>query len=200
MPSIDMPLAELREYRPVLTQRPDFNAFWKRGLESVRREPISVSVKIKKTPLRGIDVYDLTYVGAGGAMIAGDLLVPHGATGVPGVVVYHGYGGQRQPYHTVLHWTAMGAVVLSVDVRGQRGRASDNAVYPGPRVAGFMTAGISDPNTYFYRNVYLDVARALDVLVERPEVDSGRLAVTGVSQGGGLSLAAAGLDDRVGLC
>ena len=63
-----------------------------------------------------------------------------------------------------------------------------------------MTAGIAAPQTYYYRGVYLDCVRALDVLAARPEVDATRLAVTGVSQGGGLSLAVAGLDERVRLC
>jgi cephalosporin-C deacetylase len=94
----------------------------------------------------------------------------------------------------------MGAVVLTVDVRGQRGCASDNAAYPGSRHAGYMTAGIEDPNTYYYRHVYLDAVRAVDVLAARQEVDPARLAVQGLSQGGGLALAASALDGRISLC
>jgi cephalosporin-C deacetylase len=91
-------------------------------------------------------------------------------------------------------------VVLTVDVRGQRGGASDNAVYPGPRTAGYMTAGIEDPNTYYYRHVFLDAVRAVDVLAGREEVDPNRLAVYGLSQGGALALATAALEPRVALC
>jgi cephalosporin-C deacetylase len=200
MPSIDMPLDELRKYKPALTRQHDFAAFWKKGLESLRREPVSVNLSVKPLPFKGIDVYELNYIGAGGALITGELLAPQGAAKAPGVVVYHGYSGARNPAHTVVHWTAMGAVVLSVDVRGQRGGASDNAAYPGPRSPGFMTAGLEDPKTYYYRNVYLDSVRALDVLAGRDEVDPAKLAVTGISQGGGLSLAAAALDERVALC
>jgi cephalosporin-C deacetylase len=39
-------------------------------------------------------------------------------------------------------------------------------------------------------------SRALDFLETRPEVDIERLGITGFSQGGGLSLAVAALDDR----
>ena len=40
------------------------------------------------------------------------------------------------------------------------------------------------------------VDRALEVLARQPEVDEARLAVTGVSQGGGITIAAAALSDR----
>ena len=200
MASIDMQLEELRRYEPQLTRQHDFNAFWTGALESVRGDPVSVNLSTKDLPVRGMSVYEVNYLGAGDALITGELVVPSGVSNAPGVVVYHGYSGRHQPAHAVLHWAAMGAVVLSVDVRGQHGQAGDNASYPGPRYPGFMTAGVADPQTYYYRNVYLDSVRALDVLAQRQEVDAGKLAVTGGSQGGGLSLAVAALDERVALC
>ena len=200
MPTFDLGLDELRRYQPELTRQHDFNAFWNRALQSLRREPVSVNLSVKATPFRGMDTYEVNYLGSGNALITGDLLVPHGVSDAPGVVVYHGYASRRWPVYSVLHWAAMGAVVLNVDVRGQRGQASDTAAYAGPRAPGFLTAGVDDPRGHYYRNVYLDCVRALDVLADREEVDTARLAVTGVSQGGGLSLAVAALDPRVALC
>ena len=55
---------------------------------------------------------------------------------------------------------------------------------------------ITDRERYYYRGAYMDCVRGLDFLDIRPEVDSGRMAVTGPSQGGGLTLATAALDDR----
>lgn len=46
----------------------------------------------------------------------------------------------------------------------------------------------------------MDCVRAVDFLVSRPEVDAKRIAVTGASQGGGLSLITAALDKRISLC
>jgi cephalosporin-C deacetylase len=59
-----------------------------------------------------------------------------------------------------------------------------------------MTQGIRNPDTYYYRYVYADALRALELLANRDEVDESRLAITGVSQGGGLTLAAAALSPR----
>jgi cephalosporin-C deacetylase len=83
-----------------------------------------------------------------------------------------------------------------MDCRGQNGQSQDTAVYPEGHATGWMTAGIRDPRSYYYRYVYADAVRALEVLAHREEVDSHRLAVTGGSQGGGLTLAVAALSRK----
>jgi cephalosporin-C deacetylase len=50
-----------------------------------------------------------------------------------------------------------------------------------------------DHNTYGYRGFYLDVIRAVDVLLGRAEVDSERIGLAGSSQGGGLGISTAAL-------
>jgi len=62
-----------------------------------------------------------------------------------------------------------------------------------------MTKGILDKREYYYRGVYVDCVRAIDFLCTRAEVDPKRIGVTGGSQGGGLTLAVAGLDRRPAL-
>ena len=56
-----------------------------------------------------------------------------------------------------------------------------------------MTKGILDPKHYYYRRVFTDAVRAIDAARSHPEVDASRIAVTGGSQGGGITIAAAGL-------
>jgi cephalosporin-C deacetylase len=56
-----------------------------------------------------------------------------------------------------------------------------------------MTRGILDPHDYYYRRVYTDAVLALEVMRAQPLVQADRVAVTGMSQGGGISLAVAGL-------
>jgi len=69
-----------------------------------------------------------------------------------------------------------------------------------PSAACCMTQGILDPETYYYRRVYVDAARAVDAIRSRSEVDPARIAVTGVSQGGALSVSTAGLLPDVAIC
>jgi cephalosporin-C deacetylase len=62
-----------------------------------------------------------------------------------------------------------------------------------------MTQGILDPRAYFYRRVFVDGVRAVEAAKAHPAVDAGRIAVTGASQGGGITLAVGGLDPTVGV-
>jgi cephalosporin-C deacetylase len=63
-----------------------------------------------------------------------------------------------------------------------------------------MTRGIRDPETYYYRRVFTDAVRAFETAREHPRVDRRRVAVSGGSQGGGISLAVAGLVAEVAAC
>jgi cephalosporin-C deacetylase len=62
-----------------------------------------------------------------------------------------------------------------------------------------MTAGITDPETYYYRRVFIDAIRALEAARTSPFVDPDRVIVTGSSQGGGIAIAAAGLAGLAGI-
>jgi cephalosporin-C deacetylase len=60
-----------------------------------------------------------------------------------------------------------------------------------------MTRGIRSPHTYYYRRVFTDAVRAVEAAQSHEAVDAERIAVTGGSQGGGISIAAAGLSSAV---
>jgi len=60
-----------------------------------------------------------------------------------------------------------------------------------------MTRGIESPETYYYRRIMTDAARAVEAAAAHEAVDPERIAVAGGSQGGGLAIAAAALSNRV---
>ena len=86
-----------------------------------------------------------------------------------------------------------------MDTRGQgstwrHGDTPDNAGAGGdPHHPGFMTQGILDPHTYYYRRVFTDAVRAVETARAHPAVDATRIAIVGGSQGGGITLAVSGL-------
>ena len=92
-----------------------------------------------------------------------------------------------------------------MDTRGQGYSAGgsgtpDDSAYAGlNHTPGFMTAGITDPETYYYRRVFIDAVRALEAAKASPLVDPDKIIVTGASQGGGISIAAAGLAGLAGI-
>src|SRR5690606_12730269 len=65
----------------------------------------------------------------------------------------------------------------------------------GPAGPGFMTKGIEDPHSYYYRRVYTDAVLAIDAVRSLDRVDADRVAVCGGIQGGGITIAAAALSD-----
>ena len=62
-----------------------------------------------------------------------------------------------------------------------------------PQIPGFMTRGVLKPETYYYRRVFTDAVRAVEAARSHSMVDKDRVALTGGSQGGGITLAVAGL-------
>jgi len=196
VPQIDLPLEQLRSYRPESTAQPDLGTFWQRTLAEAAQAPLNASVEPVDYPVDDLDVSQVFFDGWHGARISAWFLARRGARSQPTMVFYHGYSGSKGQIFDYLGWALQGYTVLSLDVRGQSGDSGDAESYEGGQVKGWMTKGILSPETYYYRGVFVDCVRALDFVVGRPEVDASRIGVTGVSQGGGLSLAVAALDSR----
>lgn len=196
MPYFDLPLEKLKEYRPSSTRQPDFDAFWERTLDQASSIPLDPKLELIDYPAEGVVIGRASYAGWDGATIRGLYLCPEGEGPFPGIVFYHGYSGSKGAVYDYLGWVYQGYAVLAVDCRGQNGDSEDSTDYPTGHLKGWMTLGIFDPNTYYYRGVFVDSVRALDYITGRDEVDSSRVGITGISQGGGLTLAVAALDDR----
>jgi cephalosporin-C deacetylase len=202
MPSIDWGYEQLVNYRPSLTREPDFAAFWAETLAQTRAFDLDPQLDPQPYPMADVGVQRLTFAGFGGHRIGGLYLTPRTIAEKPApvVIVYHGYTGGAGQVHQHLAWVMMGCAVISVDPRGQGGETGEAGGYRGGSVMGWMTNGILDPQDYYYRRVYADCVRAVDFAFTRPELDCSRLCVAGGSQGGGLSIAAAGLEPRIKLC
>lgn len=196
---IDMPLDQLRTYRPPLPEPDGFDAFWQRTLEETGAHPLDARFTAIDAGLTLVRAYDLDFAGFGGHRVRGWLLVPSAAEGpLPCVVQYIGYGGGRLLPHNWLIWPAAGYATLVMDTRGQSGpdRPGDTPDPVGsanPSVSGMMTRGILDPDDYYYRRLFTDAVRAVRAARGHPAVDATRVVVAGGSQGGAMALAVAGL-------
>lgn len=205
MARFDLPEDELRRYRPEIAEPADFDAFWERTLVEARATDATATVTPVHAPFTGIRVFEVRLPGFDGAPIGAWLLVPDAPRPAPAIVHFQGYGGERGLPHEWLAWASAGYVTLTVDTRGQGAHRSSGSGTPDPvgsepAVPGFLTRGIEDPETFYYRRVFTDSVRAVDFLLTRPEVDPERIVVAGVSQGGGISLAVAGLHPAVAAC
>ncbi len=200
MALFDLPLDRLSTYVPAREEPADFEEFWRRTLDETRRHPLDATFEPYECGLSLVETFDVTFRGYGGQPVKGWLLAPRHRTGkLPCVVQYIGYsGGRGFPFHWLL-WANVGYLTLVMDTRGQgyneRMHGDTPDVAPegtGPHAAGFMTMGVSSPETYYYRRLYADAVRAIEAARAFPETDGSRIAVTGKSQGGGLSVAMSG--------
>ena len=199
----DLPLEQLERYRPELDEPGDFDRFWAQQLTAARGHPLDVESVPVATDLRTVEVWDLRFRGYGGTRIAGWLLLPAHRDGpLPAVVEFASYAGGRGRPHDRLVWSAAGYAHLIMDTRGQGasstvGVTSDPQDTGDPAAPGFLTRGILDPHTAYLTRLYVDAARAVEVARSHEAVDGQRVAVAGISQGGGLALAAAHLGGPV---
>jgi cephalosporin-C deacetylase len=196
----DLPLEQLKIYKPERNEPDDFNAFWEQTLISARSYPLTAQFSVLETGLRNVDVFDITFNGYAGQPIKGWLVLPYQRNGkLPCIVEYIGYGGGRGLPCDWLLWASVGYAHFVMDTRGQgsewsNGDTPDSEPDGGnSHIPGFMTRGILNPETYYYRRVFTDAVRAVEAARSHPGIDASRVAVTGGSQGGGIALAVSGL-------
>jgi cephalosporin-C deacetylase len=202
VPFPDLIQPELSRYQSSVGLPDDFSQFWQSTIAQARAAGGEVTITPAETTLKAIEVFDVIFPGFGGQPVKGWLFLPTHRTGkLPLVVQYIGYGGGRGFPHEQLHWAASGFAHFKMDTRGQGSSWSTGGtadpVGTTPQVPGMMTKGIFAREDYYYRRVLTDAVRAIDMLVAHDAIDASRIAVCGSSQGGGIALAAAGLDERV---
>jgi cephalosporin-C deacetylase len=199
VPFFDLPIDELRAYAPDLPEPADLDRFWAATLAETRAHDLAASFEPVTTGLEVIETFDVTFAGFGGAPIKGWLHRPAGVSDSRAAVVeYLGYGGGRGLPHERTLFAQAGYVHLVMDTRGQgsgwsRGDTADPGGLGSPAGPGFLTRGLDDPNDHYYRRLFADAVRAVEAAAAFDGVDPRRVAVTGRSQGGALSLLAAAL-------
>ncbi len=157
---------------------PDYRSFWDTALDDARRHPLTLRRDPVDTGLAIVEVFDISFAGSHGRRVSGWLRLPrHRSGALPAVVHANGYGSGRLDAIDDLTWSAAGFAHLVVNTHEQEG---------GSR--GHLVNGITEPEQYYYRGVFTDVARGVEAIRRLDEVDPTRVAMIGNSQGGGIAL------------
>lgn len=197
---VDMPQSDLEQYQPDRVEPANFDSFWQNTLAEARSFPLNPRFEPVDYGLKTVECFDVIFNGFGGQPIKGWLLLPHHRKEpLPCVVEYIGYGGGRGLPYNWLSWSAAGYAHLVMDTRGQgSGWQTGDTPDPEPNGSnphhpGYMTKGILDPHTYYYRRLFTDGVRALETAKSHTAVDADNIILTGGSQGGGITIAVGAL-------
>lgn len=193
---IDKPIEELRKYLGSSPRPDDFDAYWEESLAELAAIPPELELIPAEFQAPNARCFDLWFTGTGNARIHAKLLRPvNAAPKHPAVVQFHGYSGNSGDWSDKLNYVSAGFTVASLDVRGQGGPSQDVTPVNGTTLRGHIIRGVDDPDPkkLLFRNIFLDTARLTYLVMGMDEVDPTRVGAMGGSQGGGLTLACAGL-------
>ena len=180
------------EVQASLTREPDFDAFWAKTLDALGEvDPQFEMIRHADGDTETHELYEVKMRSLGNVRVRGWYEKPKAEGAFPAVLHLPGYTQSIGPTKT-----GDPVAVLSFNIRAHGNSQEDVKGEP----ADYWVRGLDDKERYFYQGAYADCVRAVDFLASRPEVDQSRIAVTGGSQGGGLSLATAALDRRISLC
>ncbi len=180
------------EIKSALTRPANFDRFWRTTLAKLAAvKPQFKMIRRADMDSKTHEVYEVGMHSLGGVRVGGWYEKPIGEGPFPALLRVPGYGGNMRPTGS-----SDPMAFFSFNVRGHGNSQEDVTGTP----QDYWIRGLDDKQGYYYQGAYADCVRAVDFLASRPEVDIRRIAVTGGSQGGGLSLATAALDRRISLC
>jgi cephalosporin-C deacetylase-like acetyl esterase len=169
----------------------DFDAFWENQIQLARDIPLDPQITLLSTE-EGFTNYRISVANLDGRRTYGYISVPNDGDNFPAFITLPPFGdGAGQVAPTDFLTERCNAITISLSIHNAEPDESDpNAYAPN---------NSSNRETYYYRYGILGTIRIIDYLFEREDFDGENLGLTGVSQGGGLSLIVAGLDERVKL-
>ena len=176
---------------PFETIPADLDIFWENKKQDLSTVPINPVVTIYDSTTYS-KTYRIMLDNIDGRKVYGYLSVPISTGPYPAVIILPPYG--IVPNITVPEIglaERAGVLAFSVSIHNVLPDTQDPNAYEPDNYA--------DKNENYYKYGLLGAIRAIDYLFTRSDFDGQNVGVTGVSQGGGLSICLAGIDDRVNL-
>ncbi len=169
----------------------DFDIFWDNKKNELANIPINPNVSLLSSTNLST-TYRVNLSSIEGRRVYGYLSVPNVQGIYPAVLLMPSYGSGPNHVTPKNYITEQaGVITFYISIHNAEPDQGDpNAYNPND---------ISSRDGNYYRFALLGAVRAIDYLFTRDDFDKQNLGVMGVSQGGGLSLIVAGLDDRVKL-
>lgn len=202
MPLIDMPLEELKKYNGKSPCPKDIDEYWDEALAEMNSISHNATFEKCDFSAKDIECYHLYFTGTKGARVHARFIKPTNIEGkIPAVLMFHGLSGHFSEWTSLMPMAYQGRCVAALDVRGQGGPSEDIGGVCGTTYTTPFTRGLDgDKHDLLMRDVFLDTALLAKIIMELDYVDADRVAATGGSQGGALTIACAALVPQIKKC
>jgi cephalosporin-C deacetylase-like acetyl esterase len=185
--------------KPTTDVPADFIQFWEKAKNDVASLPLDPKVVL--LPERCTEKVNVYHVSIEyfkpGTRLYGILCVPKKPGKYPALLRVPGAG--VRPYTGVIDLAERGIITFEIGIHGIPVNM-DESFYNLLRynaLEGYWFFNLDDRDRYYYKRIFIGCLRAIDYIFSLPEFDGSTLAVNGQSQGGGLSIITAALDNRV---
>ena len=184
---------------PTVKDPEDFETFWTNAIAEARK--LDLDPRITLLPERctsEANVYHISFQNDRlGSRIYGMLAMPKKPGKYPAILKVPGAG--IRPYSGDPITASLGFIVLEIGIHGIPVNLDPQVYFDlgGGALSGYNSIKMNDPNSHYYKRVYVGCVRAVDFICSLPEYNGSDIAVTGGSQGGALTIVTAGLDSRI---
>lgn len=190
---------EPEKIQTTVTLPDDFTEYWENAKAAAAKVPMNPRVRYcEEESNERVAVYYVSLQAVRpGTHVYGVLTVPRTEGRKPAILRLP--GAAVRSFHGPCELAYEGFVCLEIGVHGIPVDLDPEAYAALSRdgLSDYVGRGLESRDRYYYRRVYLSLCRALDYLCSRDDVDASRIAAYGGSQGGMLSIVAAGLDSRI---
>jgi cephalosporin-C deacetylase len=182
------------------TERPaDFTQFWDKAKADAAKIPMDAQLTLLPDRCtEKVNVYQVSFQNMKeGSRLYGILCVPKKEGKYPAILEVPGAG--VRPYYGDITMAENGIITFQIGIHGIS-VIQPQAIYTDlfkTTLNGYWFFNLDDKDRFYYKRVYLGCVRSIDFIFSLPQFDGKTLAVSGGSQGGGLCIVTAGLDNRV---
>lgn len=198
MPTLDMPLEELKKYTGSTPRPADFWEFWDRKINEAYVRPLEYKVTKAEIPeTEDTAFYDIRFRGIGGGTVYAKYVQPKGMGKVPVILQFHGYPGSSRGWFEQAVFAGQGMAVLAMECPGQGGSSEDLGGRKGTTASDHIIMGLDgEPDDMYYVQTFQNTCLMVRIAMDLEAVDSKRIYVNGASQGAGLGLVCTALNQQ----
>ena len=174
---------------PLEAEPSDFDQYWNAQKAQVRNLSTNPQIAVFRNNANST-TYTLSLPNLGGRRIYGYMTVPKGNGPFPAAIIYPAFGASAASTSTEVDVAETGGLIaISLSVHNTPVTQSDPNAYEPDNT--------SNREEIYYRYALTGGMNVINYLQTRPDFDKRNICAMGVSQGGGLAMLLAGIDNRV---